>query len=75
MEEENENGESKPSVIRIILMLVQRFSEWVKDENDTIQSDSDHFVFESLPIYEETKEDELKKQKNSFKRKVAANYW
>jgi hypothetical protein len=46
----------------------------VKDENDTIQSDSDHFVFESLPIYEETKEDELKKQKNSFKRKVAANY-
>lgn len=65
-EKENGNRESKASVARMILTLVQRLSEQVEHEHDSTESDSDHSASESLSIYDETQENEVKLLKKIF---------
>lgn len=76
----NNNQESKASIARIILTLAQRLSEQAEYEHDSILSNSGYSAFESLSIYDETKENEVKsmgenkaKQKPSFETKLAAS--
>lgn len=50
----------------MILTLVQRLSEQVEHEHDSIESDSDHSTSESLSVYDETQENEVKLLKKIF---------